>query len=80
MLQGKLDGGDVLKTAEAVRDLAWRREERRRLTIRGKRLYKRGMALLAGEIASVGGSDLQAAEHSISVALDRGLHPARQVR
>jgi len=79
LLVEKLHGGDVLKIAEAVRDLAWRREEKRRLTIRGKRLYERGMALLAGEIASVRGGDLQAAEHQISRVLDKSLHPAVQV-
>ena len=79
LLLEKLHGGDVLKIAEAVRDLAWRREEKRGLTIRGKRLYERAMALLAGEIASVRGGDLTAAEHQISRALDEGLHPAIQV-
>jgi CarD family transcriptional regulator len=76
----KLHGGDVLKIAEVVRDLAWWREEKRRLTIRGKRLYDRGMALLAGEVASARGGDLQAAEHQISRALDKSLHPAIQVQ
>jgi CarD family transcriptional regulator len=79
LLLEKLHGGDVLKIAEAVRDLAWRREEKRRLTIRGKRLYDRGMALLAGEIASVRGDDLRAAEHQVSRALDKTLHPAARV-
>ena len=76
LLDEKLGGGDVLKIAETVRDLVWRREERRNLTIRGKRLYERGMALLAGEIASVQESDLLAAEASITSALDKRLHPA----
>jgi RNA polymerase-interacting CarD/CdnL/TRCF family regulator len=76
LLNNKLCGGDVLKIAEAVRDLAWRKEEKRHLTIRGKRLYERGMALLAGELASVRGDDLQAAEYRISEALDKSLHPA----
>jgi CarD family transcriptional regulator len=74
LLNDKLCGGDVLEIAEAVRDLAWRKEEKRRLTIRGKRLYKRGMALLAGELATVRGDDLQVAEGRISKALDDRLH------
>ncbi len=78
LLDEKLGGGDVLKIAETVRDLVWRREERRNLTIRGKRLYERGMALLAGEIASVQDSDLLSAEALISSILDKSLHPATQ--
>jgi RNA polymerase-interacting CarD/CdnL/TRCF family regulator len=76
LLNNKLCGGDVLKIAEAVRDLAWRKEEKRHLTIRGKRLYERGMALLAGELASIRGDDLQVVEYQISKALDKSLHPA----
>jgi CarD family transcriptional regulator len=78
LLDEKLGGGDVLKIAETVRDLVWRRQERRNLTIRGKRLYERGMALLAGEIASVQDSDLLAAETLITSVLDKSLHPVTQ--
>lgn len=76
MLDEKLGSGDVLQIAEVVRDLAGRREERRRFTIRGKRLYDRGMALLAGEVASVQDRELGDAETLITDALDESLHPS----
>jgi RNA polymerase-interacting CarD/CdnL/TRCF family regulator len=76
LLDEKLASGDALKIAGAVRDLAWRRENVRRLTIHGRRLYERGMALLAGEVASVQDSDFLDAEVLIARMLDQGLHPA----
>ena len=79
MLDEKLSSGDVFAIAEVLRDLTWWREEKRRLTIRGKQLYERGMALLAGEVASVQGSDLVDAEILISGALDKSLHAAGQI-
>jgi RNA polymerase-interacting CarD/CdnL/TRCF family regulator len=75
-----LGSGEIVKVAEAVRDLAWRREKRRRFTIRGKRLYDRGMALLAGEVASVQESDLEDAEILISEVLDRRLRSASRTQ
>ena len=79
LLDEKLSSGDVFAVAEVLRDLAWRREEKRHLTIRGKRLYERGMALLAGEVASVQESDLVDAEILISGVLDKSLHTAGQL-
>jgi CarD family transcriptional regulator len=79
LLDEKLSSGDVFAIAEVLRDLAWRREEKRRLTIRGKRLYERGMALLAGEVASVRESDLVDAEILISGVLDKSLQAAGQM-
>ena len=66
VLRAKLHGGDVLQVAEAVRDITWRREEKGQLTLEGKRLFDKGMSLLAAEIASVLASDLQSAEFEIS--------------
>jgi CarD family transcriptional regulator len=66
LLKDKLAGGDVFQIAEAIRDLAWRKEEKRHLTARGKRLYERGMMLLASEIAGAQGEDLDAAETQIA--------------
>jgi CarD family transcriptional regulator len=80
LLDEKLGSGEIVKVAEAVRDLAWRREKRRRFTIRGKRLYDRGMALLAGEVASVQESDLEDAEILISEVLDRRLRSASRTQ
>jgi CarD family transcriptional regulator len=75
-LDDKLSSGDVFAIAEVLRDLAWRREEKRHLTIRGNRLYERGMALLAGEVASAQNSKLVDAEVLISGVLDRSMHTA----
>jgi CarD family transcriptional regulator len=69
MLKDKLQAGDVLKVAEALRDMAGRREEKGHLTLRGKRLYDKGLTLLAGEIASAEKSDFSSAEREISRAL-----------
>jgi len=77
LLSDKLHGGDVVQIAEVLRDLAWRREEKRHLTIRGKRLYDEGMMFLAGEIASIQDGDLGAAEERISKMLMASLLPER---
>jgi RNA polymerase-interacting CarD/CdnL/TRCF family regulator len=66
VLRTKLQGGDVLEVTEAVRDMSWRREQKGQLTLEGKRLYDKGMSLLAAEIASVLGSDIGSAEVEIS--------------
>jgi len=79
LLDEKLSSGDVFAVAEVLRDLAWRREEKQHLTIRGMRLYERGMALLAGEVASVQESDLVDAEILISGVLDKSVHAAGQL-
>ena len=79
VLDEKLASGDALKIAGAVRDLAWRRDNVRRLTIHGRRLFDRGMAFLAGEVATVRDSDCLDAEVLITRMLDQGLHPATQI-
>jgi CarD family transcriptional regulator len=79
LLEEKLSSGDVFAIAEVLRDLTWWRDEKRHLTIRGKQLYERGMALLAGEVASVQGRDLVDAEMLISGVLDKSLHAAGQM-
>jgi CarD family transcriptional regulator len=48
----KINTGDIVQIAEAVRDLAWRRRTEDGLTQRGRRIYKKGMSLLASEIAA----------------------------
>jgi CarD family transcriptional regulator len=78
LLDEKLSSGNVLAIAEVLRDLSWRREEKRHLSIRGKQLYERGMALLAGEVASVRDSDFVDAETLICGVLDKSLHAAGQ--
>ena len=71
-----MDTASFSAIAEVLRDLAWRREEKRHLTMRGNRLYERGMALLAGEVASVQHSDLADAEILIAGVLDKSMRAA----
>jgi CarD family transcriptional regulator len=52
VLKDKLHAGDVLKVAEILRDLTWRREDKDHLTTRVKRVYEEGLMFLAGEIAA----------------------------
>jgi CarD family transcriptional regulator len=73
VIRDKLNAGDLAQIAEAVRDITWRKEKRGYLTIEGKRLYDKGMLLLASEIASIQESDLAAAERQISWTLHNSL-------
>jgi CarD family transcriptional regulator len=73
LLKDKLAGGDVFEIAEAIRDLAWRKKEKRHLTTRGKRLYERAMMLLASEIAGAQGEDLETAEIEIASKLSASI-------
>jgi CarD family transcriptional regulator len=62
----KLRTGDILQVAEAVRDMSWRqRWAENGLTGKGKRLYRRALALLAGEISGVLDVDQTEAERQI---------------
>jgi CarD family transcriptional regulator len=73
VIEGKLEEGDVFQIAEAVRDLAWRREEKRTLTRVGQRLYETGLGFLASELAGVQGSDVDTAEAEIAERLDASI-------
>jgi RNA polymerase-interacting CarD/CdnL/TRCF family regulator len=73
MLKDKLYSGNIFRIAEVVRDLAWRNERKHKWTIRGKRLYDRGIELLAGEIAGTRHWDVGTAEHRISRALSQNI-------
>jgi RNA polymerase-interacting CarD/CdnL/TRCF family regulator len=70
LLAAKLDARDVLQVAEVVRDMAWRRRHKGRLSMRGKQLYEDGMMRLAGEIAVVQDIRLTDAEAEIQTKLD----------
>jgi CarD family transcriptional regulator len=70
VIQEKLEDCDFFQVAEAVRDLAWRREEKRRLTTVGRRLYETGLEFLSSELAAVQGSDMATAEAQISERLE----------
>jgi CarD family transcriptional regulator len=78
LVDEKLGSGELVQIAEAVRDMAWQRKRRQRLTIEGRRLYQRGMALLAGEVASVQNSGLADAESLIATVLDKNLQALGQ--
>jgi RNA polymerase-interacting CarD/CdnL/TRCF family regulator len=72
LLNDKLYTGDILKVAEAVRDMAWRRRGEG-LTTRGRRIYKKGMRLLAGEIAAAQEIGLADAKAQVRKELRRSL-------
>ena len=76
VLEGKLQEGDVFQIAEVVRDLAWRREKKRKLTMVGSRLYETGLEFLASELAGVQGSDVDTAEAQIAERLDASIGSA----
>jgi CarD family transcriptional regulator len=73
LIEGKLQEGDAYQIAEAVRDLAWRREEKNKLTKVGKRLYETGLGFLASELAGVQGSDVDTAEAEIAEQLEASI-------
>ena len=70
IVREKLHDGDALLVAEVLRDLSWKDYQGRKLTSEGKRLYDKGMRLLASEVAAIQSSDLSTAEAGISQTLD----------
>jgi CarD family transcriptional regulator len=76
VLQDKLQEGDAFQIAEVVRDLAWRREQKRSLTKVGKRLFETGLGFLASELAGVQGSDVDTAEAQIAERLEASIGSA----
>ena len=73
VIEGKLQEGDLFQIAEAVRDLAWRREEKRALTKVGGRLYETGLGFIASELAGVQGSDVDTAQAQIAERLEASI-------
>lgn len=67
--QDKLDTADVMRIAEVVRDLTWRRIRNDKLNVPGMRIFKKAMSLLTGELAVAQGVNLQVAEEQINDAL-----------
>lgn len=72
-VEEKLHTGNILELAAAVRDMAWRRQEKGHLTTTGKRLYDEGVKLLAGEVAAVQGVDMVDAEVQVKTRLREGI-------
>jgi RNA polymerase-interacting CarD/CdnL/TRCF family regulator len=73
LLTEKLLDRDILEIAKVLRDLAWRKEDRRNLTSRGKRLYEKSLELLASEVAGAQGSEFDTAETQIVDRLDASI-------
>jgi len=76
LLQEKLLHRDILEIAKILRDLAWRKEDRNSLTVRGKQLYEKSLELLASEIAGAQGSEFDTAETQIVDRLDASIAAA----
>jgi CarD family transcriptional regulator len=69
----KIENGDVVQIAEALRDLRWKDYHVRSLTIEGKRLYDKGTKLLSAEIALVQGDDPMVVETELSRVLSENV-------
>lgn len=67
--QDKLDTADTIQIAEVVRDLTWRRLKNDKLNVPGRRIYKKALKLLVGELAVAQDVSLQDAEEQINEAL-----------
>jgi RNA polymerase-interacting CarD/CdnL/TRCF family regulator len=65
LLERKLVSGDLMQVVKAVRDLAWRQHKENGLTATGRRLYRKGINLLAGEVAASQGTDLTDGEAQV---------------
>ena len=71
VINDRLQTGDVFQIAEAVRDAGWRRQTEDGLTQKGKELYKKGIRLLAAEIAVSRGTTLAKAKRELKTKLKR---------
>jgi RNA polymerase-interacting CarD/CdnL/TRCF family regulator len=65
LVEERLSSGDTVEVAAAVRDLADRERQQGKLTIVTKRHLRRSLMMLAGEIATAQGVDLDNAEVQI---------------
>jgi CarD family transcriptional regulator len=79
LIESILRTGKILRIAEAVRDMAWRRKREGKLNTRGKRMYEKGVKLLAGEIAVAQDTDLAEAEAQVRNRLRERLHPGMMI-
>ena len=70
VVREKLETGQPLSIAEAIRDLSWKDYTVRSLTSEGKRLYDKGIRMLTTEVALVQGSEPETVETKISRILD----------
>jgi CarD family transcriptional regulator len=72
-IEKKLNSGDPVQLAEALRDLAWKRETVRALTTEGRRLHQRCLDHLSSEVAVARGDNLESAKSEISTILDENI-------
>jgi CarD family transcriptional regulator len=73
ILEAKLEKQDISNVAEIVRDLAWRRKQKKRLNRPAQRIYDKAMRLLTGEIAVSQSIQMQSAQAHIKKVLDANL-------
>ncbi len=65
VINDKFNSGNIIELVETIRDMAWRRRERDGMTEKARRIYRRGVTLLAGEVAVAQGVKLAAAKDRI---------------
>jgi CarD family transcriptional regulator len=80
VIKERLQTGDVFEVAKAVRDMTWRRHQRGKLTVRGKRIYEKALMLLAGEIAAVREIEMEEAEGQVCERLRERLASASEAQ
>jgi CarD family transcriptional regulator len=69
LLEEKLQSGDLFQIAEVVRDLTRRLQKQDRPTVGDRRKYRKGMRLLAAEIAAARDDDLAHVEAQVRARL-----------
>lgn len=70
IVREKLETGQLLSIAEAIRDLSWKDYTVRGLTSEGKRLFDKGVRMLTTEVALVQGSEPETVEAKVTRILD----------
>ena len=73
VVRERLEDGDILQIAVALRDLSWKDHSVSSLTSEGKRLYDKGMKLLTSEVALVQGDDRDTVESEIERILNENM-------
>ncbi|MBN1580750.1 MAG: hypothetical protein JXA89_08605 [Anaerolineae bacterium] len=72
-IETKLNSGDPIQVAEALRDLVWKNEAVRALTVEGRRLHQRCIDNLSSELAVAQGHSLESVKSEISAVLDENI-------
>ena len=69
VINDKFNSGNIVELVEAIRDMAARRRKRDGMTKKARRIYRRGVTLLAGEVAVAQGVKLATAKSRIRAQL-----------